>query len=281
MSLTEIPSHLQPLLTLRHPNPRKLPPLPKLQALFSHTLQDAKAKKAEKAWLTLITSTLMSVDVPDAVPYLYHFVTRDNVDSHATRRSVQEAADKAELMREAMLKGIIFVGMPRSILSLESLYGAVDADVKNHLREHSLRAMTPANIDERLAHGKALMDSIYPEAAEDRARLSTYHPDFSDVVIQSYAATLAPLPGGNAVRGNLDRALTSVVGVACLRSEGGVGELLDSHFLGLLRARDVPGLTHEDYWVASDEGAEWVLRTVDAILDVVKPELGKGGDCGV
>ena len=35
------------------------------------------------------------------------------------------------------------------------------------------------------------------------------------------------------------------------------------------------GLSEEDYWLATDEGTEWVVRTTDAILDVVKPQSGE------
>lgn len=83
---------------------------------------------------------------------------------------------------------------------------------------------------------------------------------------------LAPLPGGESEQGNLSRALGSVVGTACLRAESHVGPQLVSHVFGLLKARDVEGLSEEDYWLATDEGTEWVVRTIDAILDVVKPE---------
>ena len=76
-------------------------------------------------------------------------------------------------------------------------------------------------------------------------------------------------------QGNLSRAMGSIVGTACLRAEGGVGPQLTSHVFGLLKARDVPGLSEEDYWLATDEGTEWVIRTTDAILDVVKPEGGE------
>ena len=95
------------------------------------------------------------------------------------------------------------------------------------------------------------------------------YPEF---IIQAYGAVLAPLPGGQSEQGNLSRALGSVVGTACLRAEEHVGPQLISHVFGLLKARDVEGLSEEDYWLASDEGTEWVIRTVDSILDVVKPE---------
>jgi len=76
-------------------------------------------------------------------------------------------------------------------------------------------------------------------------------------------------------RGNLSRAMTSVVGSACLRAEGGVGPQLTSHVFGLLKARVAEGqgyeMNEEDRWLATDEGTEWVINTVDSILDVVAP----------
>ena len=98
----------------------------------------------------------------------------------------------------------------------------------------------------------------------------------AEFIVQAYGAVLAPLPGGPAEQGNLSRALGSVVGTACLRAEGGVGPQLTSHVFGLLKARNERGLSAEDYWLATDEGTEWVLRTVDTLLDVVNPELAAG-----
>ena len=76
-------------------------------------------------------------------------------------------------------------------------------------------------------------------------------------------------------RGNLSRVMSSVVGSACLRAEGGVGPQLTSHVFGLLKARAAQGqgygVNEEDRWLATDEGAEWVITTVDSILDVVAP----------
>lgn len=95
----------------------------------------------------------------------------------------------------------------------------------------------------------------------------------SAFILQAYGAALAPLPGGTEVQGNLSRALTSVVGVACLRAEGGVGPQLTSHVFGLLKARAAEDLSPEDRWLSSDAGAEWVIRTVDTVLDALaEPE---------
>ena len=90
-------------------------------------------------------------------------------------------------------------------------------------------------------------------------------------IIQSYGSVLAPLPGENE-QGNLSRTLGSVVGVACLRAEGGVGPQFTSHVFGLLKARTVQGLNEEDKWLSGDEGTEWVIRTIDTLLDVLQPK---------
>jgi len=83
---------------------------------------------------------------------------------------------------------------------------------------------------------------------------------------------LAPLPGGDQEQGNLSRTLGSVVGTACLRAEGRVGPQLTSHVFGLLKARKEDQLCEEDRWLSSDEGTEWVIRTVDTLLDSLTPE---------
>jgi len=103
---------------------------------------------------------------------------------------------------------------------------------------------------------------------------------FAAFIIQAYGGVLAPLPGATKSfgetsslqdldQGNLSRALGSVVGIASLRAEGGVGPQLVSHTYGLLKARNTENQSEEDKWLSSDEGTEWVLRTVDEILDGV------------
>ena len=82
-------------------------------------------------------------------------------------------------------------------------------------------------------------------------------------------------------RGNLSRVMTSVVGSACLRAEGGVGPQLTSHVFGLLKGRAAQGqgyeMNGEDRWLATDEGTEWVINTVDSILDAVAPAPSQRG----
>ncbi|KAH9894265.1 hypothetical protein C8Q73DRAFT_695072 [Cubamyces lactineus] len=277
MTVKHLPPTIKQLLTLRSPHPRPTPSLPKLTAVLSSTFQDAKAKKAERGWLTLAMCTLLTANAPPTIGHLYRFATRDDVENASTRRGLAEALDKAALMRESALKSCIFVGVPRTILSLANLHETIEDDVRNGLRKTSVRTVNTENVNEIVARGEALWASIYePHAVKLRNKLGSYHPDFIEFIIQAYGTVLSPLPGGDAVQGNLSRALGSIVGTACLRAEGNVDPQLTSHVFGLLKARDVPGLSEEDYWLASDEGTEWVVRTVDKILDVVKPELGEG-----
>lgn len=80
------------------------------------------------------------------------------------------------------------------------------------------------------------------------------------------------MPQGGQEQGNLSRALSSVVGATCLRAEGGVGPQLTSHVFGLLKARKEENQNEEDKWLSSDEGTEWVIRTVDKVVDAVTSE---------
>lgn len=83
---------------------------------------------------------------------------------------------------------------------------------------------------------------------------------------------MSPFPAEDQEQGNLSRALGSVVGTACLRAETRVGPQLTSHVFGLLKARNVDGLSDGDRWLTTDEGTEWVIRSVDRIYDVARGE---------
>jgi hypothetical protein len=164
-----------------------------------------------------------------------------------------------------------------------STFPACRIDLRN-----SSRALSPANTEELLQRGRALWDSIYePHADKLYHKLHSYHPDLmceshaspfglnvlvicdAAFIMQSYGAVLAPLPAGADQQGNLSRTLSSVVGTACLRAEGGVEPQLVSHIFGLLKARNVGNKSPEDVWLSTDEGAEWVIRTVDHIQDAI------------
>jgi len=118
-----------------------------------------------------------------------------------------------------------------------------------------------------------------------RGPMPTGSTQLSPAPSSSLPSSSHPLLAGTGTsedaRGNLSRAMTSVVGSACLRAEGGVGPQLTSHVFGLLKARVAEGqgyeMNEEDKWLATDEGTEWVINTVDSILDIVTPVPSQPG----
>ncbi|KAF8505533.1 hypothetical protein F5888DRAFT_1649837, partial [Russula emetica] len=210
-----IPPTIKKLLTLRSPDAFVGPPMFRLNCLFKKTYADACLKGAGTAWLVLTTCTLLTANTPSSVGHLYRFVTRSGKE-----KDVQGSVRNAALMREAALKSTIFVGVPRAIGALAGLTDALEDDVKAGLRTNSRRTATPENIGVIIARGTALWNSIYePHAVKLHDKLASYHPDFISFIIQSYGSVLSPLPGADE-QGNLSRTLGSVVGVACLRTEG-------------------------------------------------------------
>ncbi|KAF7352919.1 hypothetical protein MVEN_01259200 [Mycena venus] len=285
-----LPPAIKHLLTLRNPNTLPGPPVPKLHAVLTSSYRSAKDRNAETAWLVLTACTLTTANRPSTMAQLYRFVRKPDsaatgdADSRsiAASGSLAEAVNRAALIREAVLKSVIFVGVPRVILSFTAFNEALDPDVRTALRSQSRRDATSENIAATVERGKALWRSIYtPHAEKLHDKLGSYHPDFISFIIQSYGAVLSPMPGetksfsgsssnADPDQGNLSRAMGSVVGIACLRAEERVVPQLTSHVFGLLKARTIEGLTEEDAWLASDEGTEWVIRTVDDVVDVVR-----------
>lgn len=65
--------------------------------------------------------------------------------------------------------------------------------------------------------------------------------------------------------------LTSLIAIACLRAQTGVGPQVLSHVFGLRKAFDDGTAENVEggKWLASDEGGRWILETVDRIVDVI------------
>jgi hypothetical protein len=74
----------------------------------------------------------------------------------------------------------------------------------------------------------------------------------------------------------LGRVLTSVIAIACLRSQGGVAPQVTSHVFGLRKSLERgSGAEKEEEkvegqeWLTSEEGCQWVLEWVDKIVETV------------
>lgn len=75
----------------------------------------------------------------------------------------------------------------------------------------------------------------------------------------------------------MGRVLTSVVAVACLRAQTGVGPQVTSHVFGLRKAFEDGSANAEEEveggeWLAGEEGNVWLLNAVDRIVEA----LGEG-----
>jgi len=99
-------------------------------------------------------------------------------------------------------------------------------------------------------------------------------------VNHEYGALFADPPTlGHETGAKVGRVLTSIVAVACLRAQTGVGPQVTSHVFGLRKAFQdesfkAPGEfeVQGGEWLASDEGNIWLLGAIDGIVEA----LGEG-----
>lgn len=190
-------------------------------------------------------------------------------------------APAAAFMREVALKCIGFNGVPRVINMLNAFRANLDDTVYSQLSTQSTRTPTPANISAMSARGEALWSSIYrPFDGKLKAKLAQAHPDLPVHILHSeYGALFADPPGHREAR--VGRVLTSVVAVACLRAQTGVGPQVLSHVFGLRKAFEDGSHAAEDEvevqggeWLASDDGGVWLLETTDRIVNALSEGQG-------
>ncbi len=138
-------------------------------------------------------------------------------------------------------------------------------------------------MDEITRRGRYLWDAIYePHSAKLISKLSDSHPDLPIHILNSHYGALLSDPkaldqatDGSNGHFKIGRVLTSVVAIACLRAQRGVGPQVTSHVFGLKKALLEGGgadgemdLQGQD-WLTSDEGVTWLLESVDEISEVV------------
>lgn len=197
-----------------------------------------------------------------------------------TSQSPEESVATAELMREIGLKCISFNGIPRTINCLNSFKASLPDSIASNLSKSPTRAPTPGNITDISARGRALWDSIYrPYESKLYDKLADSHPDLPvHILNMNYGALLSDPPRSTGA--SAGRVLTSIVAVACLRAQSGVGPQVTSHVFGLRKAvedgtwvDDVEG-EEAARWLAGDEGNTWILNCVDDIVGAIGQGLG-------
>ena len=264
-----------------------------IREIYSSIAKDAAAKKIPvRPWLTISVSiTHSKVSWPFYIlkyPQAAATFTLNSPSSlttlHALASSEHTAVRNAELIREVGLKCISFNGIPRTINCLNAFYADLPPHVQSQLTKTPSRTPTPENIDSIKNRGKELWNSIYAPF-EDKLydKLGVAHPDLPVVILNSHYGPLLSDPS-EGLAYSLGRIGTSLVAIACLRAQGGVGPQVLSHVFGLRKGledgtwkNDVDGEEEEVVrWLASDEGGEWVLRAVDDIVDGLGRNFAEG-----
>lgn len=108
------------------------------------------------------------------------------------------------------------------------------------------------------------------------SKLAAAHPDLPVFIINGeYGALFTDPPRSTGA--NVGRITTSLVAVACLRAQQGVGPQVLSHVFGLRKAledgtwKDEPAAGEEEgvRWLMGDEGCTWILNKVDEVVEAL------------
>ncbi|OJK02178.1 hypothetical protein ASPACDRAFT_40997 [Aspergillus aculeatus ATCC 16872] len=271
---------LKALINSPAARPNTLPAPRNIQSVYAKIQQEAQAKGiSQPSWLALSTATTMTMNSPDSLTLLYELATSSSSTPTETSTSTSPTTEPssplatAELMREVGLKCISFNGIPRTINCLNAFRASLPESITAQLSTTPIREPTPANISAIRARGRALWDSIYrPFEQKLYDKLARAHPDLPvHILNMNYGALLADPPG----KGRVGRVLTSLVAVACLRAQTGVGPQVTSHVFGLRKAVE-DGSWADDVetkagaeWLASEAGNVWILESVDAIVGAI------------
>ncbi|KAL9936710.1 hypothetical protein V8E36_004778 [Tilletia maclaganii] len=249
-----------------------------LASLFRSVSSDAESRGLAWAeWLSVATATLLTLNSPRGLQELHKSAV-------PTSLALPDRTNRACLMREVGLKCIGFIGIPKVINNLAALRAAVeetDAELAGNLPTDTRRHIEPSHVGDVRKAANELWDDIYaPHSAKLLKILGKSHPDLPVFIVEGeYGPLFAPPPSYNSALASVpawevDRLRTSLVAISALRAQGGVGPQVTSHIWGLLKAAKSIQAGEEGEkgrrWLTTEEGSEWVVRTVDRICEVVE-----------
>ncbi|KAL2186358.1 hypothetical protein L209DRAFT_731010 [Thermothelomyces heterothallicus CBS 203.75] len=300
--MSKLSPSLKALINAPFARPGQAPAPRHIRDVYTRIAHEARERRyGERPWVTLSAAATFTLNSPASLLVLHELVP-------GLSGGVLSPLAAAELIREVGLKCISFNGIPRTINCL----GAFRAGIAHHPWAADLaarapsRELTPAALPHVDARGRALWRSVYtPFDDKLVAKLADSHPDLPVHILGSHYGPLLSDPprprSGTApaspaslpppAEATVGRNLTSVVAVACLRAQTGVGPQVLSHVFGLRKG--VEQGAHRDEAaaalgpergpaeadglerLASDEGCEWLLRSVDAIAEAVGPSFAR------
>jgi hypothetical protein len=266
--MSKLSESLKQLINASHALPGTLRAPPSIRAAYSRVASSAQDKGVGvPAWLTISTATTMTMNSPESMVELFRVAS--------SQPSAPSPPETAGLMREVGLKCISFNGIPRTINVLGAFREAMPKDVFDKIPAPPSRQLTTQNINDSLARGRQLWDSVYkPFEGKLLDKLAQSHPNLPVHIINGhYSNLLSDPPTDSPLR--VGRVLTSLAAIACLRSQTGVGPQVTSHIFGLRKAfqdgsaeKDIQGAE----WLATDEGNQWILNVIDELVQA----LGEG-----
>lgn len=284
--MSKLSDAVKALINAGHAAPGYTRASAQVQPALSRFAADAGAKKVGlPAWVTVSTAVSATLNCPEAMTSIFELANQQHSSSSSTTPA-RTPAQNAELIREVGLKCISFNGIPRSINTLGAFHAALPPAVVEELaRTPATRAYAAANLAERQRTGRALWDSVYAGVGDKLlAKLARSHPDLPVHILDGHYASLLANPAGQAAaRGGdgvvVGRVLTSLVAVACLRAQTGVGPQVTSHVFGLRKAYASGEAAAEPPvdggpWLASDDGTLWLLNHIDGLVRAIAGDAG-------
>ncbi|KAK4172203.1 hypothetical protein QBC36DRAFT_248044 [Triangularia setosa] len=286
---------LKKLINAPFSNPNTTPAPPHIRNIYQRLSREAKERKyGERPWITIAAAATFTLNSPQSLTAL-HSVASSTVPHPSSPTSTSSSQSTltplllAELIREVGLKSISFNGIPRTINCLNAFRSDLEVNPwSSSLSSRPSRTVTNRNINDTISRGNSLWKSIYtPHHSKLSQKLALAHPDLPGYILQGHYSMLLSDPphsdGGTVPQqARLGRCLTSLVAVACLRAQTGVGPQVLSHVYGLKKAIAQELHKTEDEFeidgaegkegierLAGDEGCEWVLSSVDAIAKAI------------
>ncbi|KAL4940752.1 hypothetical protein BDV06DRAFT_195961 [Aspergillus oleicola] len=283
-------SKLSPALKtlINHPaaRPNTVPAPQNIRSVYAKIQDKARSQNVrDSSWIALSTAAIMTMNSPASLTALFEQATSPSTTSSSSSSSSSETNTSkqiytAELIREVGLKAISFNGIPRTINCLGAFKASLPSHIATSLSTTPTRTPSPANISSISERGKKTWDSIYrPFETKLYEKLADSHPDLPVHILHANYGALLSDPE-RSTGASVGRVATSIVAIACLRAQTGVGPQVTSHVFGLRKAledgswkNDRDGESEEGLrWLAGEEGNEWILRSVDEIVK----EIGAG-----
>ncbi|KAL4820468.1 hypothetical protein BDW67DRAFT_180850 [Aspergillus spinulosporus] len=273
--MSKLSPSLKALINSPAARPNTVPAPRNIRSVYAKIQQIAQEKNVSRnSWIALSTAATMTMNSPASLTALYETAISSEPSESTHIQTV-------ELMREVGLKCISFNGIPRTINCLNAFKASLPESIALALSKEPTRTPSPQNITEISTRGKDLWDSIYrPFEAKLYEKLADAHPDLPVHILHANYGALLSDPAGRTTGANLGRIGTSIVAIACLRAQTGVGPQVVSHVFGLRKALE-DGTWKQDAegeegarWLAGEEGNAWILRSVDEIVAEISEGQG-------